>query len=192
MLPYKSLIQLKRGTNPALHIQICNSFIALIANGSLAPSSGLPSSRILAALIGVNRNTVKLAYEELIGQGWASSVERKGIYVLPNLPILKKDTLKHPVIDNGTQASFVWNNRFEKTPTSPNFQKSILTIDDGFPDVRLTPVDNLMREYRSISKKFYGKHFLKYGDSKGSERLRIALSTYLSNTRAWWRVKTIY
>lgn len=183
ILPYKSLIQLKRDSNLSLYIQICNSFITLITNGTLLPASRLPSSRILADLIDVNRNTVKLAYEELINQGWAESVERKGIFVISNLPILTKNRLEHPVTNIDAEASFVWTNSFETGLISPNFQKSTLTIDDGFPDVRLTPVDHLMREYRSISKKFYGKNFLKYGDSKGSERLRVALSGYLSNTR---------
>lgn len=183
MLPYKSLIQVSRQSNLALHIQICNSFIALITKGTLTSASALPSSRILADLIGVNRNTVKLAYEELINQGWADSVERKGIFVIANLPTLIKNNHIPPVFNADTQDSFAWNNRFEMPLTSVNFQKSALTIDDGFPDVRLTPVDHLMREYRSISKRFYGKNFLKYGDSKGSERLRVALSTYLSDTR---------
>jgi len=183
MLPYKSLIQINRQSNLALHIQICNSFITLITNGTLSSASALPSSRVLADLIGVNRNTVKLAYEELINQGWADSVERKGIFVISNLPSLSKNNHLPPVFNTDKQDSFVWNNRFEMPLTSPNFQKSKLTIDDGFPDVRLTPVDHLMREYRSISRRFYGKNFLKYGDKKGSERLRFALSTYLGDTR---------
>ncbi|WP_316781075.1 GntR family transcriptional regulator, partial [Pedobacter antarcticus] len=84
MLPYKSLIQLKRDSSIALHIQICNNFITLITNGTLQPAGILPSSRVLADLISVNRNTVKLAYEELISQGWAESIVRKGIFVFPN------------------------------------------------------------------------------------------------------------
>ncbi len=182
MLPYKSLIQVNRQSNLAIHIQICNSFITLITNGTLLSASALPSSRVLAELIGVNRNTVKLAYEELMSQGWVDSVERKGVFVITNLPMVSKVTHLPSVHNREKQDSFVWHNRYE-IPLTPNFQKSTLTIDDGFPDVRLTPVDQLMREYRSISRKFYGKNFLKYGDSKGSERLRLALSTYLSNTR---------
>ncbi|MFP3507674.1 PLP-dependent aminotransferase family protein, partial [Burkholderia sp. SIMBA_062] len=64
-----------------------------------------------------------------------------------------------------------------------NFQKIGLTIDDGFPDVRLAPVDQLMREYRSLSRKFYGKNYLKYGSAKGSEHLRNSICDYLSTTR---------
>lgn len=184
MLPYKSLIQLNRESNISLYIQLCNSFINLITNGTLQPKDTLPSTRVLSELTGLNRNTVKLAYEELISQGWAESIERKGIFVFSKLPVLtknKEDLLSGPV--DRSQEPFTWTNPFLGMNESENFQKSILTIDDGFPDVRLTPIDLLMREYRSISKKFYGKNFLKYGHPKGSEHLRTALCSYLATTR---------
>lgn len=183
MLPYKSLILLNRDSNLALYVQICNGFITLITNGTLPPSSLLPSSRVLAELIEVNRNTVKIAYEELINQGWVESLPRKGIFVLSNLPVLSKNKAQPAIADIVPQESFIWSNRFEGAPASQNFQKSGLTIDDGFPDVRLTPVDILMREYRSISRRSYGKNFLKYGESRGSKHLRVALCHYLGNTR---------
>lgn len=183
MLPYKSLIQVDRTSSVTLYIQVCNSFISLITNGTLRPSDILPSSRILAELIGINRNTIKLAYEELISQGWAESIERKGVFVLPKLPVISRNRLPQVNKITNTQGAFLWTNNFETALPSDNFQKTMLAIDDGFPDVRLAPVDNLMREYRSLSRKFYGKNFLKYGNSKGSEHLRKAISNYLSHTR---------
>lgn len=183
MLPYKSLIQVDRNAAVTLYIQVCNSFISLITNGTLQPADVLPSSRILAELIGINRNTVKLAYEELISQGWAESIERKGIFVLSRLSVLSKPILPETNKSNSTQEAFIWTNSFENALPAQNFQQSILTIDDGFPDVRLAPVDQLMREYRSLSRKFYGRTFLKYGSSKGSEHLRSSICHYLSNTR---------
>jgi GntR family transcriptional regulator/MocR family aminotransferase len=183
MLPYKSLIQIDRNSSVNIYIQVCNNFVSLITNGTLQPSDVLPSSRILAELIGINRNTVKLAYEELISQGWAESVERKGVFVLSKLPIISKPIFPQTDRSNAQQESFIWTNNFSDKTLSTNFQKTGLRIDDGFPDVRLAPVDQLMREYRSLSRKFYGKNFLKYGSSKGSEHLRISISNYLSNTR---------
>ncbi|WP_264537435.1 PLP-dependent aminotransferase family protein [Flavobacterium sp. N1736] len=183
MLPYKSLIQIDRNAPVTIYIQVCNSFISLITNGTLQPSDILPSSRILAELIGINRNTVKLAYEELISQGWAESVERKGVFVLSKLPVISKNKLPETNKNTGKQESFLWTNKFKNAGPGRNFQRSGLAIDDGFPDVRLAPVDQLMREYRSLSKKFYGKNFLKYGSSKGSEHLRVSISNYLLNTR---------
>jgi GntR family transcriptional regulator/MocR family aminotransferase len=183
MLPYKSLIQVDRDASVTLYIQVCNSFISLITNGTLQPSDLLPSTRILAELIGINRNTVKLAYEELISQGWAESIERKGVFVLSRLPILSRKKLPEVNKNKSPQEAFIWTNNFKNAPPSKNLQKTGLAIDDGFPDVRLAPVDLLMREYRSLSRKFYGRNFLKYGSSKGSEHLRSAVCNYLSNTR---------
>jgi GntR family transcriptional regulator/MocR family aminotransferase len=183
LLPYKSLVQVDRNATISLHIQVCNIFIALITNGTLQPADLLPSSRVLAQLIGINRNTVKLAYEELISQGWAESLERKGIFVLSKLPVRSKTT----PIDAGkhldSKESFPWNNDFEKILPNENLQNVALAIDDGFPDVRLAPVDLLMREYRSLSRRYHGKNFLKYNNAMGSEQLRLALQHYLANSR---------
>src|ERR1700709_2073303 len=112
MLPYKSLIQVDRNAFVTLYIQVCNSFISLITNGTLQPSDVLPGSRILAELIGINRNTVKLAYEELISQGWAESVERKGVFVLSRLPVLSKTIQPESNKNNNPQEAFIWTNNF--------------------------------------------------------------------------------
>jgi GntR family transcriptional regulator/MocR family aminotransferase len=185
MLPYKSLIQIDRKSPVTLYIQVCNVFIALITKGTLQPSDTLPSSRVLAELIGINRNTVKLAYEELISQGWAESLGRKGVFVISKLPILSKTKLPETSKDknNSPRQAFQWTNNFENATPSENLQKTTLAIDDGFPDVRLAPIDQLMREYRSLSRKFYGRNFLKYGSAKGSEHLRASICSYLSTSR---------
>jgi GntR family transcriptional regulator/MocR family aminotransferase len=183
MLPYKSLIQVDRNASVALYIQVCNAFISLITNGTLGPSDMLPGSRVLAELIGINRNTVKLAYEELINQGWAESIERKGVIVLSRLPVLSRHKPPEDPKNNSAEEAFLWTNNFKNAVPGENFQKTMLTIDDGFPDVRLAPVDQLMREYRSLSRKFYGRNFLKYGSAKGSEHLRTSICNYLSHSR---------
>jgi DNA-binding transcriptional MocR family regulator len=183
MLPYKSLIQVDRNSSVSLYIQVCNSFISLITNGTLRPSDMLPGSRILAELIGINRNTIKLAYEELISQGWAESIERKGVFVLSRLPVRSRTILPEANKNQRSQEAFIWTNHFGNETPGENPKKATLTIDDGFPDVRLAPVDQLMREYRSLSRKRYGRNFLKYGSSKGSAHLRSSICNYLSNSR---------
>lgn len=183
MLPYKTLIQVDRNSGVSLHIQVCNSFIALITNGTLQPADALPGSRVLADLIGIHRNTVKRAYEELMSQGWADAVPRKGIFVLSKLPPIAQRHIRQTRENTNRKNSFNWTNRFAGAPASKNLQVATLTIDDGFPDVRLTPIDELMREYRSLSRKSYGRNFLKYGSAKGSEHLRSAIARYLTRTR---------
>jgi GntR family transcriptional regulator/MocR family aminotransferase len=183
MLPYKSLIQVDRNAFVSLHIQVCNMFISLITNGTLQPADILPGSRVLAQLIGINRNTVKLAYEELVSQGWAESIERKGVFVLAKLPVLTRPVIPEMGKNNSQQEAFVWSNKFNNAWITKEPEKMMLAIDGGFPDVRLAPIDLLMREYRSLSRRLHGKTFLKYGSSKGSENLRAAICSYLSHTR---------
>lgn len=183
MLPYKTLIPIDRQAPVALYVQLSNAFIALITRGVLKPADILPSSRILAGLIGINRNTVKLAYEELISQGWAESVERKGVFVNSKLPMPTTTALPDARMSDSPVEAFRWTNRFRNALPSKDLQKVGLAIDDGFPDVRLAPIDELMREYRSMSRRFYGKGFLRYGSSAGSERLRVSIAGYLANTR---------
>ena len=182
MLPYKTLITIDRTIAVPLYIQICNSFIYLIKEGILKPCDALPSTRKLADIITINRNTANLAYEELISQGWAESVDRKGIFINELLPVPKK--VQGEIIKaKENESGFIWTNKFANALPAPNLQKYTLAIDEGFPDVRLAPIDYLMAEYRSISKRFYGKSFLKYGSPKGCDHLRNAVGKYLSVTR---------
>ena len=183
MLPYKTLVEVDRNSPISLHIQVCNAFISLITDGTLQPSDVLPSSRILADLIGIARNTVKLAYEELISQGWAESAERKGIFVLSKLPVRSKTTGKKPIKIDHNNAAFYWNKDIGTILPNEDLQHIGLAIDDGFPDVRLAPVDLLMREYRSLSRRYHGRNFLKYSNAMGSEQLRLALREYLAHSR---------
>lgn len=181
MLPYKTLINFDRTIAVPLYIQICNAFIALIKEGILQPADAMPSSRKLATTLQINRNTANLAYEELTSQGWAESVDRKGIFVTSKLPVPSKPDLQE--VNNPGGSGFTWTDKFKGLPPSINLQKAGLAIDDGFPDVRLAPIDYLMAEYRSISKRFFGKNSLKYGSPKGSDNLRNTVSRYLSVSR---------
>lgn len=55
--------------NIPIYMQIIQALIRDIERGRLASGDYLPSSRQLATLLGVNRKTVVLAYEDLIAQG---------------------------------------------------------------------------------------------------------------------------
>lgn len=49
--------------------------------GSLLPNTKLPSSRGLATHLGVSRNTVDMAYAQLVSEGYIESQPKKGYYV---------------------------------------------------------------------------------------------------------------
>ncbi len=52
-----------------------------IRSGALAPGSRLPSSRKLAAHLDVSRNTIDLAYGQLLSEGYIESKPKRGYFV---------------------------------------------------------------------------------------------------------------
>ncbi len=77
-------LQLFRGLNrsgAALQTQIRQVLAAAIEQQHLSAGHRLPSSRRLAGMLGVSRNTVSAAYEHLVQDGALSSHERSGVFV---------------------------------------------------------------------------------------------------------------
>src|SRR5688500_4557891 len=62
--------------------RIAAAVSADIARGRLRPGERLPSSRALAAALGVNRNTVLAAYDELRAGGWLEMEPARGVFVV--------------------------------------------------------------------------------------------------------------
>ena len=68
-------------TQAALQSQIRQSLVAAIESGRLSRGTRLPASRQLAAVLGIARNTVVLAYERLVDEGYLVAEDRSGVYV---------------------------------------------------------------------------------------------------------------
>src|SRR5215510_9112534 len=74
------------GTGP-LHQQIYRAFRNEILSGRLAPGERVPSTRALADLLKVSRNTAVLAYEQLFAEGYLETrVGASGTVVASVLP----------------------------------------------------------------------------------------------------------
>ncbi|MGH8779787.1 PLP-dependent aminotransferase family protein [Paraburkholderia sp.] len=70
-------------SNMSLQGQIRQMLVAAILDGQLPPQIALPSSRELADQLSVARNTVVLAYQQLVEEGYLISRERSGHFVNP-------------------------------------------------------------------------------------------------------------
>jgi len=81
----ETLIYLDPDSPLNLQSQIRQKLVDSILNGTFPRGCRLPSSRKLAEQLGVARNTVVLAYEQLIEEGFLQSRERSGIYVNDNI-----------------------------------------------------------------------------------------------------------
>ncbi|ANG64486.1 2-aminoadipate aminotransferase [Marinobacterium aestuarii] len=69
----------------SLQQQLREQIAAGILNGNIPLDSPLPSSRKLAKQLNIARNTVVLAYEHLLDDGYLIARERSGYYVNPDI-----------------------------------------------------------------------------------------------------------
>src|SRR5882672_2750292 len=79
------LLSLREGGGP-LYRRVYLALKAKIRAGGLGPATRLPSTRALAADLGVSRNTVMLAYEQLAAEGYLVARHRAATSVVTSVP----------------------------------------------------------------------------------------------------------
>lgn len=69
--------------SPALPLQarVRQAVVQAILDGRLGPGDGLPSSRELAQVLGLSRNTVTSAYQQLVDEAFLEARPRSGVFV---------------------------------------------------------------------------------------------------------------
>src|SRR5579864_566531 len=82
---WNQLIQLSFRSEVGLQAQIREMLVTAILDGHIPVGVALPSTRVLAAQLGVARNTVALAYELLVNEGYLLTKSRSGHYVNPEI-----------------------------------------------------------------------------------------------------------
>jgi GntR family transcriptional regulator / MocR family aminotransferase len=132
---------------------------AAVCDGRLAPGSRLPSTRALAAELGLARGTVSAAYDQLIAEGYLTARRGSGT----------------AVADLPTQPSAT----AEPTPVDVTPQHD---LRPGLPDVAAFPTAAWLRSTRRVlttaPSGVYGTC-----DPQGRIELRTALAHYLGRTR---------
>ena len=108
---WNQLIQLSFRSKVGLQAQIREMLVAAILDGHIPVGVALPSTRVLAAQLGVARNTVALAYELLVNEGYLLTKSRSGHFVNPE--IVAGRAGPPPVAGSGKRdAAANWEKRF--------------------------------------------------------------------------------
>ncbi|MFF3016859.1 PLP-dependent aminotransferase family protein [Streptomyces sp. NPDC057939] len=75
----------------SVRVRLMNALREAIRSGRLAPGTGLPPYRALAADLGIARNTVAGAYAELVEEGWLAARQGSGTRVARRAAPLRPD-----------------------------------------------------------------------------------------------------
>ncbi len=176
---WETTFELDRSGESPLFLQLARAISADIRRGRLVSGAPLPGSRTLARRLGVHRNTVLSAYQELQAEGWIEGTSRKGMFVLP---VMIEEPRPAPAASIRRPAA-----GFDLQPAPPArdtaaLQVGELVMSGGMPDVRLVPAAALARAYRRGLRR-RARELLGYGDPRGQLRLRTALAEMLTATR---------
>lgn len=142
-----------------LNIQIRRTIVCAIEQGILTNGTRLPSSRRLAVLLGVARNTVTAAYQLLIDEGFLASRERSGIFVAASTSRIAVGQDRQDASDGK------WASRFAIRPSDlRQIDKPRNWLDYPYPflfgqfDPAIFPTNNWREAMRATSsvKEIYG------------------------------------
>ncbi|MBE9398203.1 PLP-dependent aminotransferase family protein [Pontibacterium sp. N1Y112] len=113
------LFHLTPGKGGSLQQQLREQIATAILNGNIPVDAPLPSSRKLAQQLDVARNTVVLAYEHLLDDGYLIARERSGYYVNPDILSGQVTLAEQPESDTRGEPTHppIWSKRFKLNPT---------------------------------------------------------------------------
>ncbi|GAA0586134.1 PLP-dependent aminotransferase family protein [Streptomyces crystallinus] len=132
-----------------------------VRSGRLAPGARLPSSRSLAADLGVARNTVADAYAELVAEGWLTARQGSGTRVA------QRTAPRRPQPSGPRHAA-------RRTPA--------YSLIAGSPDLASFPRAEWLKASRRALTAAPHEAF-GYGDPRGRVELRTVLAEYLARAR---------
>jgi GntR family transcriptional regulator/MocR family aminotransferase len=162
-------------------VRIARSVSDDITRGRLRAGQRLPGTRTLARSLGVHRNTVVAAFDELVAQGWVETDPARGTFV-SKVPVpLRRVRNAAPDRRLVEEPRFLLPDAPERASV-PIVPKDTLFLAGGRPDPRLFPTEEFARAHRR-SLRLHGREVLDYGDPRGEPRLRAALASMLADRR---------
>lgn len=181
-----SLALPRRGTRDLRHA-LYRQLKAAIQSRRLLPGVRLPATRELAGALGVSRNTVVAAYEELLAEGYLLTNRGAGTRVADVLAragrvkaALRKDSRDIPV------ARSRLNEIYRHTPWFVHALSSKPTRFDfrvGYPELGHLRHD-IWNRLSARSVRARSKAIAAYGDPRGEPALRDAIARHVSYARA--------
>jgi GntR family transcriptional regulator/MocR family aminotransferase len=162
-------LRVDRTSGLSLPQQITQQIRERTLQGKLAPGDGLPPSRVLARHLGVARNVVVQAYEQLLAEGYLTSRVGAGTFVA-DLAIPRSGARGAPAAVSRRPA--------------PAATTTAISFNPGLPDLGLFPRLRWARTLKEVCAEARPGAF-GYGPVDGERALREALVGYL------WRSKGI-
>jgi len=157
--PVDLLLELDRDHEQPLYEQLERALRDAIREGRLRAGTRLPSSRGLAAELGISRGVVTGVYEQLGAEGYLETSQGAPVRIA-----------------SGVRA------QPPRPPAPPLLQRFSYDFTPGLPDLAGFPRDRWLRSLRAAWRET-ALDAVGYGDPRGAPELRSALADYLARVR---------
>lgn len=183
-------LQLNPKSSEPLYQQLYKALRQKILSGVLDAGMKLPSTRVLSDRLGISRNTVSIAYDQLISEGYLEPSRGSGTYVTKQLPddLMQTDDSQVNRKNRSEQLHgelgklgklLAGEGRYEAKNNS-----TLFPFRHGRPDYPSFPLRTwrriLFRHYRELESDVLDYTF----DARGYAPLREVLVRYLGRARA--------
>jgi GntR family transcriptional regulator/MocR family aminotransferase len=176
------------GPSPTpLFRQLYESIRGAALSGQLAAGVRLPATRILAEELGLSRNTVLNAYEQLLAEGYLVGRSGSGTFVAPDLPDDLLEARARPAEPRrARRGAFLSRrgallSRIRQSPSSRDGQQR--AFRPGVPALDAFPRQDWARLLRKHSRQLPWR-LLDYGETAGYRPLREAVAAHVRAARA--------
>ncbi len=151
--------------------QIADSIRAQVATGSLHPGDRLPAIRDLARQLGVNRDTVALAYEQLATSGVVEASVGRGTFIAQRIADAAGSAPLVATLSPLTERLLA----FERARPRFGSATDAVPMHSLVPDPSLFPADEFRRVLNRVLQE-QGPELLLYGGPQGHPALRNVLA----------------
>lgn len=135
-----ALIDLKRTDHEGLAAQLTGQLRGLIATGRIGKGRALPSSRRLASELGVSRNTVTYAFEQLAAEGYIeASHGRRPVVTVDAGERIEGAGAAHSNARPAKPQFSPWASKLKQTDWPMSYQAALKPLRPGHGDAREFP-----------------------------------------------------
>jgi GntR family transcriptional regulator/MocR family aminotransferase len=174
------LIELKRTGGDGLVIQLTGRLRQLIASGRLVRGRVLPSSRRLAVDLGVSRNTVTYAFEQLAAEGYLDMARgRRPVVSIDGAARLDASSIATSRARPAAPCLSRWASELRQTDWPMSYQAPLRPLRPGHADAREFPNEVWARCLRRSAVRAGTREL----GPVNRPRLREALARYLAASR---------
>src|SRR5215218_3728141 len=173
--------ELTRSDDAPLFRQLYQQLRAAILSRRLRPGTKLPSTRELAAQLGVSRSAVVAAYEQLLAEGYTTGRPGSGTYVSSDLPDAIDGSRQRRKPEAAMPSAARLQSIGDFVDVTAQSDERPFNLGRTLLDARTIELWRKLsaRIFRSLSPSHFG-----YSDPRGTIELRTAICDYLQAARA--------